>query len=52
MQIGVDRAILEDVDALARMARWIDNGTTGRPGVAFFVADLDGEPAGYSVGGP
>ena len=43
---------IDGMDLAAYRARWIDNVTTGRPGVAFFVAELDGDPAGYSIGGP
>ena len=43
---------IDGMDLAAYRARWINNVTTGRPGVAFFVAELDGVPAAYSIGGP
>ncbi len=40
------------MDAAFYRQRWVDNVTVGRPGVAIFLAELDGAPAGYSIGGP
>jgi GNAT superfamily N-acetyltransferase len=48
----VPQSRIDGMDAASYRQRWVDNVTVGRPGVAFFVADLDGVQAGYSIGGP
>jgi ribosomal protein S18 acetylase RimI-like enzyme len=48
----VPQARLDSMDAEAYRLRWIENVTTGRPGVEFRVADVDGRLAAYAVAGP
>jgi ribosomal protein S18 acetylase RimI-like enzyme len=43
---------LDSMDAGAYRLRWIENVTTGRPGVEFRVAEVDGRLAAYAIAGP
>ncbi|MDX6367568.1 MAG: hypothetical protein QOK30_2644 [Nocardioidaceae bacterium] len=48
----VPQTRLDSMDAQAHRLRWIGNVTTGRPGVEFRVADVDGRLAAYAIAGP
>jgi GNAT superfamily N-acetyltransferase len=48
----VPQTRLDSMDPEAYRLRWIENVTTGRPGVEFRVAEFDGRLAAYAIAGP
>jgi GNAT superfamily N-acetyltransferase len=48
----VPQTRLGSMDPEAHRLRWIENLTTGRPGVEFRVAEVDGRLAAYAIAGP
>jgi GNAT superfamily N-acetyltransferase len=48
----VPQTRLDSMDPEAYRLRWIDNLTTGRPGVEFRVAEVDGRLVAYAIAGP
>jgi GNAT superfamily N-acetyltransferase len=48
----VPQARLDRMDMETYRQRWLETVSGARSGVACFVADIDGRPVGYAVGGP
>jgi ribosomal protein S18 acetylase RimI-like enzyme len=48
----VPQTRLDAMEPEAYRLRWIENVTTGRPGVEFRVAEVDGRLAAYAIAGP
>jgi GNAT superfamily N-acetyltransferase len=48
----VPQARINQMDPATYRQRWVDTVSLTRPGVGVFVADIDGRPAAYAVGGP